>query len=813
MTGVFRLIETAAADLRYAGRMLRAAPGFAAVAVVSLSLGIGAATVIFSIVHAVVIDPFPYRDPDTLVSVIARAPGDRGLGSYYETDDFLDIAEHSRIFDGVIASTISDVTWTGSGDPERLRGNFVTTNTFDVMGVPPLVGRAITPQDGRPDAPPVVVLGYRFWQRRFGGDRGVIGQAMRLNGAVRTVVGVMPRRFMWRGADVYVPVVFHRGETIADVRAVHLLGRLKPGVTPAQADADLRPVLTEIWRRDGEGPPPSSFTIELASFKKMFRSGLAETLWVLLAAVGLLLLIACANVSNLLLARASAREREIAIRAALGADGWRIGRQLLTEGLVMALAGGALGIAAARVGLTAVLAIIPAGTIPDESHVRLNLPVAVFAVVVSLACTLIVSLLPAIQAARRDVVTPLKDARTAGGAPRGRVRSVLVVVEVALSVVLLVGAAMMVRSLVRLSQEDLGVPTDQILTLRVPLAERRYPNVERRAQFMTAVLDRVRAVPGVSIATTSSALPVYGGFGSLIEVPGNPSAGRRGAIVHETTADYNRLAALRLVTGRYLESGDVVSARHVAVVNETFVQRYLGDQPPLGRRVKLVYLGAPPVSATDDTVEVVGVIADRINAGMRREGPLPEVHVPFTLGASRMFVLVRSDVPPSRIQEQVRRQIYAVDADQPVTDVRTLAAVFDEYTLSGARFSLVLFGLFAAMGVTMAMIGVYGVLSYAVARQTPEIGVRLALGASRGDILQMVLTRGARLLAIGLVLGIAGGFAAARVIASQVWGAQAIDVAALAGVIIVLGVVGLQACLWPALRATRVNPLIALRSE
>jgi predicted permease len=814
MNRIHHLLETTWTDLRYAVRALARSRGVALTAVLSLALGIGAATVIFSVVHAVVIDPFPYRDPDTLMSVIARGPNNTGLGGYYETDDFLDIAEHNTIFDGVIASTISDVTWTGGGDPERLRGNFVTTNTFDVMGVPPLVGRPITREDGRPGAPPVVVLGYRFWQRRFAGNPGVLGLTMRLDDTVRTVVGVMPRRFMWRGADVYVPVVFHRGEVTAGVRAVHLLGRLRPGVTAAEAEADLRPVLTRIWRREHDTAASASFSIQLLSFAESFRSDLADTLWVLLGAVGLLLLIACANVSNLLLARASARERELAIRAALGADRWRIGRQMLAEGLVLAMVGGVLGIACAYAGLAAVLSLIPADTIPDESYVRMNTPVLVFAVIVSSVCTMLVGVLPAVQAARRDVAGPLKDARAVTGGGRAGARSALVVLEVSLSVVLLVGAAMMVRSLMGLVEKDLGLPADRVLTMRVPLAERRYPTVERRAQFITAVLDRVREVPGVSLATTSSALPVFGGFGSVIEIPGAAAGERRGAIVYETTGDFARLAGVRLLTGRYLEPADVVSARHVAVVNQVFVHRYLADQPALGRRVRLVYLGTPPLALPDDTVEVVGVAADRINAGpMRAEGPLPEVHVPFTLAAARTWLLVRTAVPTDRIQEQVRRTIYAVDPDQPVTDVRTLAAAFDEYSLAGARFSLVLFGLFAALGLTMAAVGVYGVLSYAVARQTPEIGVRMALGASRSDIVRMVLRRGAILLAIGLAIGIVAGLAAARVIASQVFGAGAIDVAALAGAIIVLAVVGLQACLWPALRASRVSPMIALRAE
>ncbi len=808
-----QLLDTTLADLRYTLRMLRGSPGFTAVAALSLALGIGATTVIFSVVHAVVIDPFPYRDPDTLMSVIARGPANQTLGSYFPTDDFLEIAERSRIFDGVLASTISDVTWVDAGDPERLRGNFVTTNTFAVMGVPPLIGRAITAADGEPAAPPVVVLGHRFWQRRFGGDLQVLGQRMTLNGISRTVVGVMPRRFMWRGADVYVPVVFRRGHAVEDVRAVHLLGRLRDGVTPAQADADLRPILRDIWQRRPEGAP-AAFAIELRSFEDSFRSSLAETLWMLLGAVGLLLLIACGNVSNLLLARASVREREMAIRASLGAGRARLARQLLTESLALALVAGVLGITLAQLGLTAVLSIIPPGTIPDESHIRLNLPVLWFTFGVSVVSTIVFGLVPALQGARRDIVTPLRDAGRGGSSARqARVRGVLVVAEVSLAVILLVAAAMIMRGLIRLTQLDLGLPTQQILTLRVPLAERSYPTTEQRVQFLTAVLERVRTVPGVEMATVSSAVPIYGGFGSGVELPGQPAAQRRGAIVHETTAEYARLAAVRVVTGRYLETPDVSAARHVCVVNETFVRQYFGDEPPLGRQIRVNYLAEPPSALSNPHVEVVGVIADRMNAGIRSEGAFPEVHLPFTLAAARSTLLVRTNLPPAQIQEQVRRQVYAVNPDQPVTDIRTLAAALDEFTLSEARFTLVLFGLFAVIGLAMAMVGVYGLLSYTVARQTRDIGIRLALGAPRALILRMVLVGGVRLVAFGLVIGAMGGVAASRLIATLVWDETGIDLLALGVTALLLIVVGVQACLWPALRATRVNPIVALRTE
>ena len=808
-----RILDEIAADLRYTLRMLRGSPGFTAVAALSLALGIGATTVIFSVVHAVVIDPFPYRDPDTLMSVVARGPANQSLGSYYETDAFLEIAERSRIFDGVLASTISDVIWSGAGDPERLRGNFVTTNTFGVMGVPPLIGRAIVPADGEPSAPPVVVLGHRFWQGRFGADPNVLGQRMTLNGTARTVVGVMPRRFMWRGADVYVPVVFRRGHAVEGVRSVHLLGRLRPGITTAEAEADLRPILEDIWQRRPEGAPPG-FAIELRSFEESFRSSLADTFWMLLGAVGLLLLIACGNVSNLLLARASVREREMAIRASLGAARWRLARQLLTESLVLALLAGVLGIGLAHLGLTAVLSLIPPGTIPDESHIRLNLSVLWFAFGLSVASTILFGLVPALQAARRDVVTPLRDAGRGGSSARqARARGVLVIAEVSLSVVLLVAAAMMMRGLIRLTQLDLGLPTQQILTVRVPLSERSYPTVEQRVQFLAAVLERIRTVPGVAIATVSSAVPIYGGFGSGIELPGQPPGPRRGAIVHETTAEYARLAAVRVITGRYLETADVSARRHVGVVNQRFVREFFGDEPPLGRRIRVNYLAQPPIGLPDSDVEVVGVVADRMNAGIRREGAVPEVHLPFTLAAARSTLLVRTTLPPAQIQDHVRRQVYAVDPYQPVTDVRTLATALDEFTLSEARFTLVLFGLFAAIGLTMAMVGVYGLLSYTVARQTREIGVRIALGAPRALILRTVLVGGVRLVVIGLAIGVVGGIAVSRVIATLVWGETGVDPVALLVTALLLIVVGVQACLWPALRATRVNPMVALRTE
>ncbi|HSB61974.1 MAG TPA: ABC transporter permease, partial [Vicinamibacteria bacterium] len=391
MSGLERLLH----DLRFGARSLARTPAVTAIAVLSLALGIMAATAIYSVIHGVIVDPFPYRDVDRLTSVLVRDLGSPGGRTAYSTDQFLEIAERSTIFDGVIASTISDVLWTGAGEPQRLRGNHVTTNTFQVMGVPPLLGRAIVPADGAAGAAEVAVLGHRFWRRQFGGDPGVLGRELRLNGKVRTVVGVMPKRFMWRGADVYLPVTFERGRVVEGVRFVHLLGRLKPGVTEARAQTDLRPIVEDLRRRQPD-QFPERWAVGLLSFKETFPSSIREALWLLLGAVGLLLLIACANVSNLLLSRAASRQKEMAVRAALGADRRRLLRQLLTESLLLALAGGALGVGLAFGALRAILAIVPPNTIPDESEVAVNGAVLLFALAVSMATALVFGLAPAL---------------------------------------------------------------------------------------------------------------------------------------------------------------------------------------------------------------------------------------------------------------------------------------------------------------------------------------------------------------------------------------------------------------------------------
>jgi predicted permease len=805
-------LEQARQDLRFGARNLAASPGFTVLAVTSLALGIMATTAMYSVVHAVVLDPFPYRDVQDLMSVrVAEVDGPGGRTGY-SIDQFLEIAERNTIFDGVIASTISDVVWTSGGEPQRLRGNHVTTNTFDVLGVPPLLGRAAGAGDGVPGAPPVVVLGYRFWQRQLGGDPGVVGRELRLNGVVRTVVGVMPRRFMWRGADVYLPTVFARGRTVDDVRFVHLLGRLRPGVTDARAEVDLGGIVADLQKRE-PALFPEQWRVSLLSFEETFPSAIRQTLWILFGAVGLLLLIACVNVSNLLLSRATARQREMAVRAALGAGRGRLVRQLLTESLLLALAGGALGVLLAQGALRAMIALVPPDTIPDEAEIAINTAVLAFTVVVSVLTAVVFGLAPAWQSSKTQLSDTLKESgRTvSGGVGQAVVRNGLVVAEVALSVMLLVGATLMMRTVLALQDVELGIRTDRLLTMRIPLPAQRYPDAARRAAFFRELLPRVAALPGVAAAALNTGLHPLGNWNMPVEVAG-VAADARPVVVHQVSADYTKALGIPLRSGRLFDAAEVERGRRLALVNQAFARRYAAGKGAAGLVVHLPRLQSAPFEVADPSFEVVGVVEDTLNRGFTDE-IRPEVYVPYTVAAAADRLAVLTTVEPASLVNAVRGQVHALDREQPVSDVRTMEAWLQSSVFAGPRFSLVLFGVFAALGLCLAVVGVYGVVSHAVARRTQEIGVRMALGASSRRIAGMVVGSGLRLVGAGVVLGLLGSAAAARALRQLIWNVSPFDPLSFALVAAVLVVVGVQACLRPALRASRVDPVTALRYE
>jgi predicted permease len=711
----------------------------------------------------------------------------------------------------VIASTISDVLWTGSGDPQRLRGNYGTPNTFQVMGVPPLLGRTYTPDDGPPDADPVIVLGYRFWQRQFGGDPGVIGRELSLNGKVRTVVGVMPERFMWRGADVYLPIVFARGATSEGVRGVHLLGRLKPGVTEAQAEADLGPIIADLKQRE-PAQFPDTWRVGLLSFKETFPSSIRDDLWILFGAVGLLLLIACANVSNLLLARAGARQKEMAMRAALGAHRLRLVRQLLTESLILAASAAALGTALAFAALHLILALVPPDTIPDESKIVINVPVLLFTMAVSAATAVVFGLAPALHACRRDVVRALHASSRGlgGGAGQALLRKGLVVGEVALSLVLLAGASLMVRTLLAVQRADLGFRSERLLTMRIPLPDARYPDPARRTAFFQEVLSRITALPGIAAAGVNTGVHPLGNLGLPVEVVGGAQESAL-AMIHQISPGYLDAFHIPLVAGRSLNDDDMSARRHVALVNETFARTRLADRAP-DRIVRIPRLTQPPFALADGAFQIVGVVRDTLNRGLT-EQVAPEIYLPFTLmgRADRLIALTAGD--PGGRTRAIVSQVYEIDRNQPVAGLQTIQTMVRDEELAGPRFNLVLFALFAALGLTLAVVGVYGVMSHAVARQAHEIGVRIALGAEPFRIARMVVAHGSRLLAAGIALGLGASIVATRLLAGRITNVPAFDPLSFAAVSLLLLTAGLQACLWPARRAARIDPLLALRQE
>ena len=807
------VLSSFAQDVRIGARNLAKTPRVTGLAMVSLALGIMATTAIYSVVHAVVLDPFPYRDVDQLASVrVLNA--NAGSRTGYTTDQFLEIAARSTIFEGVIASTISDILWTGAGDPQRLRGNYGTFNTFQVMGVPPLVGRTPDADDARPGAPPVVVLGYRFWQRQFGGDPGVIGRTLHLNDRVRTIIGVMPKRFMWRGADVYLPIAFERGRVVEGVRNVHLLGRVRAGVSEAQAEADLRPIIADLQRTE-----PAQFStpwrVGLLSFKETFPSSIGEALWILFGAVGLLLVIACANVSNLLLAKASVRQREMAVRAALGASRGRLVRQLLTESVILAVGAGVLGVALAFAGLGAILAVVPPGTIPDESEIALNLPVLLFTVLVSALTSIVCGLAPALQMTPRDLANPLREGGrgVAGSVRQAVLRNGLVIAEVALSLMLLIGAGLMLRTFVAVQRVDPGVQTDRVLTLRVPLPDTRYPTPARRVAFFQELLGRLAAVPGVVAAgvNTNVGHP-FGNWGQSIAIVGDGQANSQPVAIQQVNPDYAKALGIEAVQGRLFTDSEAASQQHLAFVNQTMVQERFGGRSPIGRLIRIPRLREPPFALADDAFQVVGVVKDTRNASLTNQID-PEIFLPFTLLGMTRSVVVLTQTDPAATTRAIVQQVYAVDKDQPVSQVRTIDTLLQEGVYAGPRFNLALFSVFAVMGLLLAVVGVYGVMSTAVAQQTHEIGVRMALGADAWAIAGMIVRRGAGLLLAGTACGLLGSVATARVLARQIWNVSPFDPVAFGVVSLIVLAAGLQACVWPARRAARVDPMVALRQE
>jgi predicted permease len=642
-----RWLETFLQDLRYGARELRRNPGFATTAIVSLALGIMAATAMYSVIYGVVLEPFPYRQVDNLVSIVLRAPNQRGYGGSYTPGDYAELSRRTKVFEGIAGSTISDVLWTSGGDPRRLRGNHISNNGFDVMGVPALLGRTVTGAEEHPETK--AVLSYRFWINQFTGNRSIIGSTLILNGRPRTIVGVMPPRFMFRGPDVYLPIAYRDGETPEGVTSVWVTARRKPGVTDAQAQADLDPIFRDLARRS-PATYPKEWRVQLITFKETFPSGIRAILWIMFGTVGLLLLIACANVSNLLLARASARQREMAMRSALGAGRSRIFRQLLTESLALGLAGSLLGVVGSWAGLKAILAVVPPQVIPDEAEVVLNLPVLAFSFVLCFATTVLFGLAPALHGASGRLAAVLKEGGRGSGVSRGMrwLRGSLVVVELSLAIILLAGAGLFLHTLARLYSAPLAGRIDHRLTLRLPLSAERYPTAERRNTFIREALDRISTLPGVRAVGINAGLHPLGSWTLPVEIPGAAAPDTRSVNIHQVNRAYLAATNIHLRSGRWFEEADIGARRFIAVVNQTFSARYFAGQSPLGKVVRIPRLRNPPFKLTADQFEVIGTVEAAIHE-LKTGDPRAELSIPYSITGSpkRTSLMLTPALTPS----------------------------------------------------------------------------------------------------------------------------------------------------------------------
>ncbi|MBO0858937.1 MAG: ABC transporter permease [Chloracidobacterium sp.] len=810
-------IEMMIQDLRYGARMLAKNPGFTSLAVLTLALGIGSTTTIFSAIQNILLDPFPYKDASRVVTIQIHDTSESRPGgrSQFQAREFLDYQEQSRVFEDVIGITLDDMLYDNGAGMEQFLGGYVTPNAFSFLGVAAELGRGVTPDDARPGAPPVFVMAHKLWVKRFNQDPSILGKTFTLNGEPKTLVGIMPPRFIFYDADVWIARAVDRGDPRANRDYWLFLAKLKPGSGFQQAQADIE----LIARRLAQVYPdnyPKNFSVQIIRWVDSLVGQFRKALYTIAAAVGLLLLIACGNVANMLLARATAREKEMAIRSAVGANRMRMVGQLLTESLLLALSGAVVGCLFSYAGVMGLAMLRYDNFIPEEAQIRLNLAALLFSLVTAVITAALFGLAPALQTVRKNLVEPLKGAGpgAGGGFGQGRIRNALVVFEVALSLVLLSGAGLLTRSFVKLQQMDLGFNPENILFARLPFPRGQYTTAAEKQRFYEQLLSRLRALPGVVTATETTSLPPYGGIDSDVDLVGKTHTEKWRATFQLCSEGYFPTLQLRTILGRTLSETEVHGARKVAVVNQTFVNKFLGDEYPIGRMIKINMLESMPDSPVKDPVfEVIGVISDARNQGVQ-EPPAPEMFVPYTItGAFERGILIRTSAPPLSLLNDVRREIQVVDRSVALTLTGSLEDFLKRYSYAEPQFSLVLMSVFASVGLTLVALGVFSLIAYTVARQTREIGVRMAMGAGHGDIVWMVLRRGLQLVGSGVGVGLLASFAVTRVIANQLWGVSPRDPLTLGAVVAVVALAGLAACYFPARRATKVDPLVAIRAE
>ena len=802
-------------DLRHGARLLWRDPGFSAAALAALALGMGATCAIFSVVDAVLLKPLPFRDPQSLLVVWESNPAQNLKDMFVTPGDFLEWRNQSRALQALAAVEDVHVNLTGGPnghiEPEELRGERVSASLFPLLGVQPVVGRAFSSDEDQPGHADYALLSHSLWQRRFGGDLSIAGKAIRLRDRSYTVVGVLPAGFsvLDSAVDVWIPLGLdpHDART-AGSHFLIVIARLKPGVgvDRARTEMDLigsrleqaNPALDKGWR-------PS-----LVPLREELVGNVRPALLVLLAAVGFLLAMACVNVANLLLARGAARQKEIAIRTALGAGRGRVVAQLLSESVLLALAGGALGVALAR-GVVALVSRLGPASIPRLAEARIDARLFLFALGVSLATGILFGIAPAIQISGANLNAALTEVGRGGTTGRsGRMmRSALVVAEVALAVVVLIGAGLLMRSFVRLRSADPGFQPSGLLTLRVPLAGGRNAAPDRRIAFFQQVADRIATLPGVRTVGAVNGLPLTGlGGGSTFTVDGRPAPPheqRPVALLRSATSAYFRAMGIPLLAGRGLADSDTGQAPPVIVVNQTLARRFWPAGNPIGGRLVVDALNGR-------VAEIVGVVGDVKPERIESED-WPTIYSPYPQApVAAMTMVVRAARQPLSLASAVEREVHQLDPNQPVAEMRSMDEVVDR-AVARARFNTALLGVFAVIAFLLAAVGIYGVISCDVSERTHEIGIRVALGAQPGDVLKLVVGHGARLAGYGIAAGMVAAFALTRLMASMLYGVQATDVYTFAAIPVLLGGVALAASYLPSRRALALDPVTALRHE
>jgi putative ABC transport system permease protein len=807
-------------DLRYGWRMLLKRPGFTFVAVITLALGIGANTTIFSVVNSVLLRPLPYSDSERLVMVWQTFLKEGWPQVPVTTLDFADIKAQSHSFEEMAAAFFDkeDYSLTGAGEAEQISGMAVSANLFDMLGARPALGRNFLADEDAAGRARVVILSQGLWQRKFGADPQVIGKTIHLDSEIYTVVGVMPAGFEFppplshgmlsvpAGRNLWVPYVIERPRR--DSHPLAVIARLKPGVTVAQADAEVVTIARQLEQQYPASNSGVGATVSSLHTQVVFN--VRPALWLLLGAVGFVLLIACANIASLLLTRATARQREMAVRAALGAGRGDLLRQLLVENLLLAIASGGLGLLLALWGVD-LLRALNLGNLPRMAEVSIDFRVFAFTALVSLATGLLFGLVPALYASRVNLSECLKlSARSLAGSASGRLRSLLVIAEVALALVLLIGAGLLIRSFDRLMHVDPGFDPHNLLTAGIRLPDLRYSNEEQIAAFNQQLVERVEQLPGVVSAATVNSLPITGFQAATgIYIEGRPAATSVSELpmVNQRVVSpgYFQTMGIRIIKGRAFNDEDRRHTPRVVLINETLAERYFAGEDPIGKRIKIDNEKVP-------WSRIVGVVGDIRHDGLM-ERIEPETYVPYTQDSwGVMALVVRTTDDPAKLAAAVRDAVWAIDKDQPLFNVKTMDAILG-HSLVAQRFNLILLGSFAGVALLMAMMGIYGVSAYAVSQRTQEIGIRMALGAQAGDVLKLILYWAMRLMLIGIAAGLAAAFVLTRLMESLLFGTSATDPLTFVVITFLLAGVALVACFVPARRATRVDPIVALRYE